>query len=90
MTLDEAPPGLLHRRLIEVAEAAAERDQVGVGQLLIPEEQHLMIEPRPMNRGEQLVVERRADRRRRRWRPAAAPVGRTRIRFIIVAISLTM
>ena len=58
MSVDEPPPGLLHRRLVEVAEAAAERDEILVGQLLIPEEQHLMVEPRPMDRGEGLGVER--------------------------------
>jgi hypothetical protein len=44
--------------LVEVAEAAAEGHQILVGQLLIPEEQHLIIEPRPMDRRERLVVER--------------------------------
>src|SRR6185295_18360598 len=43
---------------VEIAEAAAERDQIGVGQVLIPEQQHLMVEPRTMDRRERLVVDR--------------------------------
>ena len=58
MPLDEPPPGLLHGRLVEVAEAAAEGHQIVVGQRLIPEEQHLMVEPRPMDRREGVGVER--------------------------------
>ena len=58
MPLDEPPPGLLHRRLVEVAEAAAEGHQILVGQPLIPEEQHLVIEPRLMDRREGVGVER--------------------------------
>ena len=58
MPLDEPLPGLLHGRLVEVAEAAAEGHQILVGQLLIPEEQHLIVEPRPMDRREGFGVER--------------------------------
>src|SRR5205085_7421857 len=57
MPLDKAPPGLLHRSLVEIAEAAAEGDQIVVGQRLLPEEQHLMIEPRPVHESKRVVVE---------------------------------
>ena len=58
MPLDEPPPGLLDRRLVEIAEAPAERHQIVVAQHLIPKEQHLMIEPRLMDRGKAVGVER--------------------------------
>jgi hypothetical protein len=58
VSLDEPPPGLLHGRAVEVAEAAAEAREILVGQCLIAEEQHLIIEPRPMHGREGLGVER--------------------------------
>jgi sodium-dependent dicarboxylate transporter 2/3/5 len=56
--IDEAAAVLLDRRLIERAEAAAERDQIAVGKLLIAEEHDRVIEPRLVNRRECLVVDR--------------------------------
>ena len=58
MPLDEPLPGFLHGRFVEAAEPAAEGHQILVGQLLIPEEQHLIIEPRAMDRREGSGVER--------------------------------
>src|SRR6185503_2042736 len=55
---DEPLAALLHRRLVEVAEPAAEGDQLLVGQRLIPEEQHLIIEPGAVNRCEGTIVDR--------------------------------
>ena len=52
MPLDEAPAGLLDRRPVEIAEAAAERDQVVVAERLAAEQQDLMIEPGAMDRRE--------------------------------------
>ena len=58
VAFDEPPAVLLHGRLVEIAEAAAECDQIVVAQLLIANEQHLMVEPRAMDRREAAVVER--------------------------------
>ena len=46
VAVDEAPAVLLDGRLVERAEAAAERDQVGIGELLIADEDDRVIEPR--------------------------------------------
>src|SRR2546421_2090027 len=58
MSFDEPPPGLLHRCFVEVAEAAADGDEIVIGQLEIAEEQDLMVEPRLMDLSDRLVIER--------------------------------
>src|SRR5882672_9082295 len=58
MPVDESPPRLLHRRLVERAEAPAERHQVVVAQRLASKEEHLVLEPRLMDGGEGRGVER--------------------------------
>ncbi len=50
MPLDKPLPGLLDGRLVEVAEVAAERDEILVGQRLTADEQHVIVEPRAMDR----------------------------------------
>ena len=57
MAVDEPPPILLHRRDVKVAEAPAERDEVPIVQVLFSKQQHLMIEPRFVNRRETLIVQ---------------------------------
>jgi phosphate-selective porin len=56
--LDEAPAVLLDGRLVERAEAAAERDQILISKLLIAEQHHSVIEPRLVDRGESASVDR--------------------------------
>ncbi len=51
MAFDEAAAGFLDRRPIEIAEPAAERDQIVVGQFLAAEQDHQMIEPSLVDRG---------------------------------------
>src|SRR5438046_5328401 len=58
MPLHKAPSGLLHRSLVEIAEAAAEGNKIVVGQRLLSEEQHLMVEPCPVYDSKRVVVER--------------------------------
>jgi hypothetical protein len=57
MAGDEALAVLLHRREVEIAEAAAEGDEVGVGETLAAEEQDGMGEPGGVERGESGIVE---------------------------------
>ena len=57
VAVDEALAVLLDGRVIERAEAAAERDQVVVGQPLAAEQQHLVIEPGAMDRGKRVGVD---------------------------------
>ena len=49
MTLHKAASALLDRRKVELAKAAAEGNQIIVGQLLPSKQQDLMIEPRLVN-----------------------------------------
>src|SRR5436309_2696828 len=56
MALHKAAAGLLDRRMIELTKATAEGDQISVGQLLISKQQHLMIEPRTINRFKLIIV----------------------------------
>jgi len=58
VAVDEAPAVLLDGRLVERAEAAAERDQVGVAELLTAEQQDGVIEPRLVDRCEGRIVDR--------------------------------
>jgi sodium-dependent dicarboxylate transporter 2/3/5 len=55
--VDEPAPVLLDRRLIECAEAAAERDQVGVGELLIAHQDDGVIEPRLIEGAERRIID---------------------------------
>jgi hypothetical protein len=57
MPLDEPLASLLHRRLVQLPKSAAERHEILIGERLIAEEEHLMIEPRAMDCREQLIVE---------------------------------
>ena len=57
MPVDEASPVLLDRREVQLAEPAAERDQVIVAQRLSAEQQHQMIQPGAMDRGKFAVVD---------------------------------
>src|SRR5947199_10795041 len=52
MPIHKPPPRFLHRRPIEVPEAAAEPDEVIVRELLAAKEHHEMIEPYAMDRCE--------------------------------------
>jgi hypothetical protein len=52
MAFDRSPSVLLHGRQIQIAEAAAECDQVAIAQLRMPHEQHLMVEPGTVDRVE--------------------------------------
>ena len=52
ISFDKAPSGFLNRGPVEVAKAAAETDQVVIGELLAPEQQHGVVVPCLMNRGE--------------------------------------
>jgi hypothetical protein len=56
--LDKPPPGLLHGRVVEVAESTAEGREILVGQILISEEQHLIVEPCLMDCRKGLGIER--------------------------------
>jgi solute carrier family 13 (sodium-dependent dicarboxylate transporter), member 2/3/5 len=58
MPVDKASSIFLNRSLIERAEAAAEGDQLVVGQLLVAEQQHGVVEPRPVDVPETRVVYR--------------------------------
>jgi len=58
VAVDEAPAVLLDGRLVERAEAAAERDQVGVAELLTAEQHDGVIEPRLVDRCEGRIVDR--------------------------------
>ncbi|HEY3159130.1 MAG TPA: DASS family sodium-coupled anion symporter [Vicinamibacterales bacterium] len=58
IAVDEAPPVLLDGRLVERAEAAAERDQVGVAELLTAEQYDRVIEPRLVDGRERRLVYR--------------------------------
>ena len=58
MAVDEPAPVLLDGRLVERAEAAAERGQVAVVELLIAEQHDGVIEPRPVDRREGGLVYR--------------------------------
>src|SRR3954469_14565355 len=58
MPVDEASARLLHGRLIQMAEAAAERGEVIIGQALIPEQQNLMVEPPGVECRKDIVVDR--------------------------------
>jgi len=58
MAVDEPPPVLLDGRLVERAEAAAERDQVAVGQLLIAKQHDGVIEPRLVDRCVGRIIDR--------------------------------
>ena len=57
MAVDEALAVFLHWREVEIAEAAAEGDEVGVGESLAAEEQDRVIEPGGVERGEGGIVE---------------------------------
>src|SRR5712692_3477501 len=57
MTFDEALPVLLDGCMVQFAEAPTERDEILVGKALAREQQHLMIEPRRVNRSEDRVVD---------------------------------
>jgi sodium-dependent dicarboxylate transporter 2/3/5 len=56
--LDEAPAVLLDGRLVERAEAEAERNQIGIGELLAAEQDHGVIEPRLVDLPESPIVNR--------------------------------
>ena len=58
MSFDEAAAVLLDGRVIERAEPPAERDQIGVAELLIAEQQHGVLEPRAIDLREGRVVDR--------------------------------
>jgi len=58
MAVHKSTSVLLNGRVIERAEAAAERDQVRVGEMLIADEHDRVIEPRPIDGSEALVVHR--------------------------------
>ncbi len=58
MSLDEAAAVLLDGRLVERAEAAAERDQIAVGEPLIAQQHDGVIEPRLVNPREARSVHR--------------------------------
>ena len=58
MPLHEALPRLLDRGLVELAKTPAERHQILIAERLVAKQEDLMFEPRPMDRGKQLVVER--------------------------------
>ena len=58
MSFDEASSVFLDRSVVERAEVAAERDQLIVGQPLVAEQQHGVVEPRAINLLENRVVNR--------------------------------
>ena len=58
VAVDEPPAILLHRRVVERAESTAEQDQILVGQPLPAKQQHLVIEPGPVDRGKDVRVDR--------------------------------
>jgi hypothetical protein len=55
---DEPAARFLHRRPVEIAEAAAEADQVLVAQRLAAHQDHLMLVPGALERGKLRLVER--------------------------------
>ena len=57
-SLDEPAAVLLDRRLVERAEAAAEGNQIAVGELLIAEQYDRVVEPRLVDGGERRFTER--------------------------------
>jgi sodium-dependent dicarboxylate transporter 2/3/5 len=59
IAVDEPAAVLLDGRLIERPEAAAERDQIGVAQLLIAQQDDSVIEPRLVQSRERRVIDRR-------------------------------
>ena len=58
IALDEPAAVFLDRRLVKRSEPAAERDQIGVAELLVANEQHRVLEPRAIDLGERRVVYR--------------------------------
>ena len=82
MAFDEAPAGLLNRCQVELAQPAAERDELAVGELLSRKEQRLVREP---GAGEWRQTYPSSSKRRSRPRtsaPSAAPLGTTVIPVI--------
>src|SRR5712691_4695295 len=57
MAFDETAPGLLDRRHVEIAEAAAEGDEILVAQMLATEQHNLVVEPGLVDRGEGPLVD---------------------------------
>jgi sodium-dependent dicarboxylate transporter 2/3/5 len=58
MTVYEPTAILLDGRVVERAESAAEGDQIVVSELLVAKQQDRVIEPRPIDLGEQGIVDR--------------------------------
>jgi solute carrier family 13 (sodium-dependent dicarboxylate transporter), member 2/3/5 len=58
MAFDEPTAVFLDWRLIERAESTAERDQIGVAELLVAKQQHRVIEPRAIDLREHRVINR--------------------------------
>ncbi len=59
VAFDKAAAGFLDRGPIQLAEAAAERDQLLVIEVLTPEKQHLVVQPGMVNVGEILFADLR-------------------------------
>ena len=58
MPFDEAAPGFLNRRPIQISESFAERDQIVIGQILSAEQKNRMVEPGSIDAREIIRVNR--------------------------------
>ena len=85
---DEAAPDLLDGRQVEVAKTAAEADQLGIGQFLVPNQQHQIVQPGAMQLGKLQRHRVCAGRCRCISAPSPAPVGFTLSDDVALPITL--